>query len=270
MHAPNWGAAVLRADQLVIVSNIREDTALSAGWLAQALQRAGREELLSTAVTVLSAPVATQHDLHKQFRDHFAKLTRAVFTVPFDPALDDGRPIDYNALSDATHEAWLEVAAAVADGLCGLPPAAGAVAATPSTTSSSWSAGSPWGAPTSGWPRLTGRAPSPPRPSRAAGSTAEGRHDATDYQVASRDGGAARGGDFRRPSPRWIHRLRSADRPRLVRSSEMRIRGELVHQHRQRLPRRAAVLDRFLGRGRGHPIRSAGRAAHSGAAAAGG
>lgn len=117
MHAPNWGAAVLRADQLVIVSNIREDTALSAGWLAQALQRAGREELLSTAVTVLSAPVATQRDLHKQFREHFAKLTRAVFTVPFDPALDDGRPIDYNALSDATHEAWLEVAAAVADGL---------------------------------------------------------------------------------------------------------------------------------------------------------
>jgi len=117
MHAPNWGAAVLRADQLVIVSNIREDTALSAGWLAQALQRAGREELLSSAVTVLSAPVATQRDLHRQFRDHFAKLTRAVFTVPFDPALDDGRPIDYNALSDATHEAWLEVAAAVADGL---------------------------------------------------------------------------------------------------------------------------------------------------------
>jgi MinD-like ATPase involved in chromosome partitioning or flagellar assembly len=117
MHAPNWGAAVLRADQLVIVSTVREDTALSAGWLAQALQRAGRGELLAQAVTVLSAPATTQGDLLAQFSGHFSQLTRAVCTAPFDPALDLGQPINYNGLSDATHKAWEHTAAAVADGL---------------------------------------------------------------------------------------------------------------------------------------------------------
>jgi MinD-like ATPase involved in chromosome partitioning or flagellar assembly len=117
MHAPNWGAAVLRADQLVIVSTVREDTALSAGWLAQALQRAGRQELLAQAVTVLSAPATTQGDLLAQFSRHFSQLTRAVCTAPFDPALDLGQPINYNGLSDATHKAWEHTAAAVADGL---------------------------------------------------------------------------------------------------------------------------------------------------------
>jgi MinD-like ATPase involved in chromosome partitioning or flagellar assembly len=117
MHAPNWGAAVLRADQLVIVSTVREDTALSAGWLAQALQRAGRGELLAQAVTVLSAPATTQGDLLAQFRGHFSQLTRAVCTAPFDPALDLGQPINYPGLSDATHKAWEHTAAEVADGL---------------------------------------------------------------------------------------------------------------------------------------------------------
>jgi MinD-like ATPase involved in chromosome partitioning or flagellar assembly len=121
MAAPNWGQAVLQADQLVIVSTIREDTGQAAGWLADALVRAGREDLLHNAVTVLSSPAEAKgqvdRDLHRRFTDHFGQLTRAVHTAPFDPALAPGTPIHYPSLLDETHEVWEAAAADVTDGL---------------------------------------------------------------------------------------------------------------------------------------------------------
>jgi putative peptide zinc metalloprotease protein len=40
-----------------------------------------------------------------------------VLRVPFDPALVDGGPIDVERLSPRTREAWLQVAATIADHL---------------------------------------------------------------------------------------------------------------------------------------------------------
>lgn len=48
---------------------------------------------------------------------HFAARTRAVLIAPYERMLDAGEPIDYARLSDESQDAWLAIAAAVAEGL---------------------------------------------------------------------------------------------------------------------------------------------------------
>ena len=119
MRAPNWGAAVDAADQLVVVSTIREDTAATAAWLVDGLRARGHEDKVAHAVTLLAAPDSRPADaaLHARLRDHFNQLTRAVLDVPYDAALAAGAPIDVDALRPRTREAWLQAAATIANGL---------------------------------------------------------------------------------------------------------------------------------------------------------
>ena len=118
MRASNWKAAVAAADQLVIVSTIREDTAQSAAWAIDALRATGNEAAVSRAVTILSAPSAdVDPKLRARLHDHFGQLTRTVLDVPHDPALVSGGPLRVETLAPTTREAWLHVTAAVADGL---------------------------------------------------------------------------------------------------------------------------------------------------------
>lgn len=118
MRAENWLAAVAAADQLVIVSTVREDTAASAAWLVDGLREKGFEEKVNNAVTVLSSTAeAPDPQLARRLRGHFGSLTRAVLEVPHDPALVDGGAITFELLSRRTREAWLTVAATVAEGL---------------------------------------------------------------------------------------------------------------------------------------------------------
>lgn len=118
MRASNWQAAVDAADQVVVVSTIREDTAQSAAWALDALRASGREDVVRSAVTILSAPDRKiDKDLRKRLRAHFGALTRAVVEVPYDPSLVPGGPIDYEVLRPATRDAWLRATAIVADGL---------------------------------------------------------------------------------------------------------------------------------------------------------
>ncbi|QTE29761.1 MinD/ParA family ATP-binding protein [Pengzhenrongella sicca] len=118
MRASNWQAAVAAADQLVIVSTIREDTAQSAAWAIDALRATGHADSVRRAVTVLSAPSAdVDPKLRARLHTHFGQLTRAVLDVPHDPALVPGGPLRVDALAPATREAWLHVSAAVAEGL---------------------------------------------------------------------------------------------------------------------------------------------------------
>ena len=119
MRASNWGAALAAADQLVIVSTIREDTAASAAWLVDGLRSRLYEEKVEQAVTLLSSPAAEPPDpqLQRRLHTHFGQLTRAVLDVPYDPALVDGAPISVDRLRPATREAWLHATAVIADGL---------------------------------------------------------------------------------------------------------------------------------------------------------
>lgn len=118
MRASNWVAAVAAADQLVIVSTVREDTAASAAWLLDGLREKGFDHKIDQAVTILAAPSARPDKrLSERLERHFEQVTSAVVHVPFDSALVDGGPIDFEALSPDTRDAWLTVAATIADRL---------------------------------------------------------------------------------------------------------------------------------------------------------
>lgn len=118
MRASNWQAAIEAADQVVIVSTVREDTAQSAAWAVDALRATGHEDVVRNAVTVLADPaVRRDPELARRLHDHFGRLTRAVVDVPYDPGLVGGGPIDFESLSAESRTAWLRVTAAVADGL---------------------------------------------------------------------------------------------------------------------------------------------------------
>ncbi|MCV2394965.1 chromosome partitioning protein [Actinotalea sp. M2MS4P-6] len=118
MRASNWQAAVEAADQVVIVSTVREDTAQSAAWAIDALRATGHEEAVRHAVTVLSDPAPRRDpNLADRLHEHFGQLTRAVVDVPYDASLVGGTPLEVQRLDRRTREAWLHVAAAVAEGL---------------------------------------------------------------------------------------------------------------------------------------------------------
>ena len=91
---------------------------IANGGILDALRAAGHEGLVSRAVTVLSAPaVDVDAKLRARLYHHFGQLTRVVLDVPHDPALVPGGPLLIETLQDGTREAWLQVTAAVADGL---------------------------------------------------------------------------------------------------------------------------------------------------------
>ena len=118
MRASNWEAAIAAADQLVIVSTIREDTAASAAWLVDGLRAKGHGDKVEHAVTILSAPASSNDPaLSARLHDHFAQLTRAVVDVPHEQSLVAGGPIDFAALSKASRDAWVLATAKVAEGL---------------------------------------------------------------------------------------------------------------------------------------------------------
>jgi len=118
MRASNWRAAIEAADQLVVVSTVREDTAQSAAWALDALRASGHEDAVRRAVTILSDPAPrADRDLRKRLRSHFGALTRAVVEVPYEPELVGGGRIAYRKLRPATREAWLYATATVAEGL---------------------------------------------------------------------------------------------------------------------------------------------------------
>lgn len=118
MRASNWIASVAAADQLVIVSTVREDTAASAAWLLDGLREKGFGDKVDEAVTVLTAPSSRpDRKLEARLSRHFEQVTSDVVIAPFDASLVDGGPIDFDALSPETRDAWLTVAATVADRL---------------------------------------------------------------------------------------------------------------------------------------------------------
>jgi MinD-like ATPase involved in chromosome partitioning or flagellar assembly len=118
MRASNWEAAVEAADQLVVVTTVNEETAASAAWLLDGLRQKGHQDKVSQAVTILSAPGdAAQPELSQRLHAHFSALTRVVLEVPYDPGFQSGGPLNVEVLAPQTREAWLQVTAAVADGL---------------------------------------------------------------------------------------------------------------------------------------------------------
>jgi MinD-like ATPase involved in chromosome partitioning or flagellar assembly len=111
VESPNWQTVLRACDQLVITTVPREDAAFTADWMIDLLHEISLGQLASNAITLLSCATPGQPAMLDDLRRHFASRTRAVVTVPFDPSLETGSSIDYQALQPATRRAWLTAAA---------------------------------------------------------------------------------------------------------------------------------------------------------------
>ncbi|GGM43359.1 hypothetical protein GCM10011608_30070 [Micromonospora sonchi] len=117
VRAQNWQAAMDATDQLVVTMSARNDSAETAARMLDHLEQSGRQRLVRQAVTVVSMPPSRKEIDLPAIQEHFAARTRAVLLAPYERLIDTGEPIRYAQLSAATRDAWLKIAAAVAEGL---------------------------------------------------------------------------------------------------------------------------------------------------------
>ncbi|HEY0001663.1 MAG TPA: chromosome partitioning protein [Actinoplanes sp.] len=117
VRAQNWQAAMDATDQLVITMSARNDSAETAARMLDHLEQSGRQRLVRQAVSVVTMP-PTRKDIDlPAIQRHFAARTRAVLLAPYEKLIDSGEPLRYGQLSTNTKDAWLKIAAAVAEGL---------------------------------------------------------------------------------------------------------------------------------------------------------
>ncbi|WP_018803812.1 MinD/ParA family ATP-binding protein [Salinispora arenicola] len=117
VRAQNWQAAMDATDQLVVTMSARNDSAETAARMLDHLEQSGRQRLVRQAVTVVSMPPSRKEMDLPAIEAHFAARTRAVLLAPYERLIDSGEPLRYGALSSAARDAWLKIAAAVAEGL---------------------------------------------------------------------------------------------------------------------------------------------------------
>jgi len=117
VRAQNWQAAIDATDQLVVTMSARNDSAETAARMLDHLEQTGRQRLVRQAVTVVSMPPSRKEIDLPAIQQHFAARTRVVLLAPYERIIDTGEPIRYGQLSSATKDAWLKIAAAVAEGL---------------------------------------------------------------------------------------------------------------------------------------------------------
>src|SRR3954452_2622038 len=104
------------ADQLVVVSGPSLDTARTAMSTLDWLGEHGHADLVATAVAVINqVRPKSQLDLDR-VQELFAERVAAVVRIPWDAVLEAGAEASIQELSPATRQAYLELAAAVADG----------------------------------------------------------------------------------------------------------------------------------------------------------
>ena len=117
--SPNWLAAAARADMLVFATSLKDDTSVVAAKNLDALVAMGRGDLVRNAVCVISHTSAKGNDVGAgvHTREHFEQWVRAVVDIPYDAMLAPGLHLDPLKVEKKTHEACMEMAAVVVDGL---------------------------------------------------------------------------------------------------------------------------------------------------------
>ena len=134
LHSAMAGILEL-ADQIVLVSSPSVDGARSASATLDWLEAHGYADHVRGGVVVLSAVRRRSKstvDLDR-LEQHFAARSRAVVRVPYDPHLEEGAEVDLEMLNEETADAYLNLAALVADGF-----------AHPRRSSASTTSGSPF------------------------------------------------------------------------------------------------------------------------------
>jgi len=134
VHSAMQGTLTL-ADSLIVVGAPTVDGASRASKTLDWLSAHGHSGLAADAVVVLSCDRSSEDVDRERIRDHFAARCRAVVEVPQDPHLATGGRVGLSRLRRPTHDAFLHLAALIADRFDGAPAAsaeAGAFARSPS------------------------------------------------------------------------------------------------------------------------------------------
>jgi MinD-like ATPase involved in chromosome partitioning or flagellar assembly len=116
LHSAMAGILEL-ADQVVLVSSPSVDGARSASATFDWLEAHDYGDLVSRGVVVLSAVRRRSKstvDLDR-LEQHFAARCRGVVRIPYDPHLEEGAEVDLDFLNPETADAYLTLAALVAD-----------------------------------------------------------------------------------------------------------------------------------------------------------
>jgi MinD-like ATPase involved in chromosome partitioning or flagellar assembly len=117
LHSAMSGILEL-ADQIVLVSSPSVDGARSASATLDWLEAHDYGDLVRDGVVVLSAIRRNSRstvDLDR-LEQHFAARCRAVVRIPYDPHLEEGAEVELEYLNPETADAYLTLAALVADG----------------------------------------------------------------------------------------------------------------------------------------------------------
>jgi MinD-like ATPase involved in chromosome partitioning or flagellar assembly len=114
VHSAMDGTLAL-ANSLVVVGSHTVDGASRASKTLDWLVAHGHDELVERAVVVLSRDRTSREVDGERLVAHFEARCRAVVVVPRDPHLATGGRIELDALRPATSDAFLELAALVAD-----------------------------------------------------------------------------------------------------------------------------------------------------------
>jgi MinD-like ATPase involved in chromosome partitioning or flagellar assembly len=117
LHSAMAGILEL-ADQIVLVSSPSVDGARSASATLDWLEAHHYGDLVHGGVVVLSAirrKSKSTVDLNR-LEQHFAARCRAVVRIPYDPHLEEGAEVELEMLNEETADAYLTLAALVADG----------------------------------------------------------------------------------------------------------------------------------------------------------
>jgi MinD-like ATPase involved in chromosome partitioning or flagellar assembly len=104
------------ADQLVVITAPALDGGRSASLTLDWLDQHDRRELVEQAVVVINSIRPKGLIDLEELEDHFRQRCRAVIRVPFDPHLEAGAETSLEELMPDTREAYMELAAATADG----------------------------------------------------------------------------------------------------------------------------------------------------------
>ena len=109
------------ADQLIVIAAPSLDGARSASLTLDWLRRHGYEELARSSVVVINAVRERGLVDVDKLQEHFSRRCRTVVRIPFDRHLETGAEIVLDELAPATRRAYVQLAAAVADGFTAPP-----------------------------------------------------------------------------------------------------------------------------------------------------
>ncbi|MGO1598452.1 MAG: MinD/ParA family ATP-binding protein [Brachybacterium sp.] len=112
----HFKAALAATDQLVIPVSPGEDGAYAAELMLDNFIGWGYGDLVKNAVVLLHDS-ATRHGDARAIAAKFENRVRSILPIPFDPILDAGGQIDFDALKPTTRAAYQTAAAAISHGL---------------------------------------------------------------------------------------------------------------------------------------------------------